>query len=382
MNKEQLEIIIRNYIDKFDYVNNEEHSEYYKWIAVRHFQANWDIDAKDFGEMFKEALGKSENLINNRIVQPSNGISFLCKEENGYMEEVRSEFKKLIANDNGDYDQRLGKIDSFIHNINAMLQKVAPGKWKYDQDKRSVIMYLSFIDPESNYMFKATCAKEFADCIEFGDDIGSGQTFSLKNYYRLCDELMNELHNHTELLGLLDEMLAEHEDNNGSYDKKLKDIDPSLHILVYDLMYCASTYELYDGMTIKKKSKASSMAQRREERKQQIEQLWNKIEEINEELEKTSAEIEGIGIPDCMGMTLKNIKYGQGEVKKQVGRYLTVQFGVDERKFAIPDAIAKGFLKTDVVEIVEKCKVLASLLEQQEKQVKEIRYINAQLEII
>ena len=356
MNREQLDKIIRNYIDKYDYLNNEEHSEYYKWIAVRHFQTHWNINANDFGEMFKEALRKSANLINNRTVQPSNGITFLCKEENGYMEEVRSEFKKLLADDNGDYVQRLGRIDSFIDNINGMLQEVVPGKWKYDQDRRSVVMYLNFIEPEDNYMFKSTCAKEFADCIEFGDTIGNGQTFSLKNYYRLCDELVDELHNQTELLGLLDEILVEHESDHGHYDMKLKDLDPSLHILAYDLMYCANTYKLYDGMITKKKSKSSSMAQRQEEEKQRIEQLTNKIEEINAELEKTSAEIDGIGIPDCKGLTLKHIKYGQGEVKKQEGRYLTVLFGVEERKFKLPDAIAKGFIKTDTVEIIEKCK--------------------------
>lgn len=48
MTKEQLEKIIRNYTDKFDYLNNEEHSEDYKWIAVRHFQIHWNIDANDF----------------------------------------------------------------------------------------------------------------------------------------------------------------------------------------------------------------------------------------------------------------------------------------------------------------------------------------------
>lgn len=380
MKKEQLEKIIRNYINKLDYLNNEEHSEYYKWIAVRHFQTHWNIDATNFGEMFKEALRRSENLIDNKSEHPSNGIFFLCKEENGHMEEVRLEFKKLLEHDKGDYVQRLWKIDSFIDNINAMLQKVAPGKWKYEQKRRAVIMYLSFIEPESNYMYKASCAKEFADCIEFGDDIGSGQTFSLMNYYRLCDELVDELHNHTELIELFNEILNKHEDENGLYEIKLQDIDSSLHILAYDLIYCASTYDLYDGMTIKRKPKASSMAQRQEERKQHIEQLSKKIEEIELELEKTSAEIEEIGIPDCVGLTLNNIKYGQGEGKMQERQYLTVQFGVGERKFKIPDAIAKGFLKTDAVEIVEKCKILASLFEQQEKKEKEIKHINTQLQ--
>ena len=32
--------------------------EKYKWIAVKHFQENWDIDALDFGAMFERATSK------------------------------------------------------------------------------------------------------------------------------------------------------------------------------------------------------------------------------------------------------------------------------------------------------------------------------------
>ena len=31
--------------------------EKYKWEAVKHFQVNWDIDAENFGDMFKKATG-------------------------------------------------------------------------------------------------------------------------------------------------------------------------------------------------------------------------------------------------------------------------------------------------------------------------------------
>ena len=79
MNTENLNKLIDNYIASFDIINNEEHQEYYKWEAVKHFKDNFDIDAPDFATMFKESVKLTYNLINNRIVQPTNGIVKLAE---------------------------------------------------------------------------------------------------------------------------------------------------------------------------------------------------------------------------------------------------------------------------------------------------------------
>ena len=41
--------------------------EEYKWIAVKWFQDNWDINATDFGEMFERATQKTANLLMSNI---------------------------------------------------------------------------------------------------------------------------------------------------------------------------------------------------------------------------------------------------------------------------------------------------------------------------
>lgn len=38
MNNENLNKLLENYIASFDVVNNEEHQEYYKWEAIKHFE--------------------------------------------------------------------------------------------------------------------------------------------------------------------------------------------------------------------------------------------------------------------------------------------------------------------------------------------------------
>ena len=42
MNTTNLDKVVQAYIDNFDYVNGDEHQEYYKWEAFN--LKNWDID--------------------------------------------------------------------------------------------------------------------------------------------------------------------------------------------------------------------------------------------------------------------------------------------------------------------------------------------------
>ena len=37
--------------------------EKYKWIAVQHFQENWNIEAEDFAAMLKESFSQTYNLL-------------------------------------------------------------------------------------------------------------------------------------------------------------------------------------------------------------------------------------------------------------------------------------------------------------------------------
>lgn len=37
--------------------------EMYKWEAVKYFQDHWDIEAENFGDMFKQATDKTFNLL-------------------------------------------------------------------------------------------------------------------------------------------------------------------------------------------------------------------------------------------------------------------------------------------------------------------------------
>ena len=149
------------------------------------------------------------------------------------------------------------------------MDKYYLGSHLYKQNSHSVSSYLFLYDSDHHYMYKATQSQVMADCIEFYDDWGSGDNINLHIYYRMCDEILAEIKNSPELLAT----------NQSRYDGNLKlkpgklHEDGELHILLFDLIYCAHVYDLYEGLVftrpkskekqliIEQKKKARSLKQ-------------------------------------------------------------------------------------------------------------------------
>jgi len=348
MNRENLNKLIANYVSNFDYINNKVNMEYYKWEAVKHFQDNWNIDAPDFAAMFKECLRESYNLINNRIVQPANGIIKLA--ENPELTDiVRQMFRDLLVDDNGDIEKRQDKIYAFLDKADELLNIHFKGSWKYAQDMRMVIFYLSFIEPNKNYMFKATQAKEFMYCIEFGKDFGSGENFSLRKYYEMCDELVAAIKETPELVQLHNERIT---------DKMWTDDD--YHILAYDIIYSAIVYNLYNNITIVKPTR--SKAQTHEQQVQaKRDELTSSLEQTNNELNEALQERTNYDEFSAKGLEVIHKTFGSGVVVAHNGNLLSIRFGEQEKRFQMPQGFSNGFLKTDSTEIMDMFNEMAVL---------------------
>ena len=71
------------------------------------------------------------------------------------------------------------KLEKFFVTSNELLTEYAPGSFLYKQDSHSVSAYLFLYDPDHNYMYKAMQSKVMADCIEFGNDWGTGNNIKL-----------------------------------------------------------------------------------------------------------------------------------------------------------------------------------------------------------
>lgn len=70
------------------YFPNHWDDEKYKWEAIKHFQEHWDIDAENFGEMFKQATEKTFNLLASGYAYPRGMITNFAKADDGATREM------------------------------------------------------------------------------------------------------------------------------------------------------------------------------------------------------------------------------------------------------------------------------------------------------
>ena len=336
MNSENLQIIFKNYVEKFDLMNDPKHDETYKWEAVQHFQDHWDIQVDDFGSMFKTAVKATDNLINNGVVQPTNGIVELAKHE---PDTVRSLFQVLYEDDQGDLIVRQKRIDEFVSTANLLLEKYAPGKWKFAQNTRTAIFYLSLKDPDENYIYKASQTSMFARCVEYGNEIGSGQSFKLQHYYFLCDWLVNELRNAPVVL----------EAHQKRFDRRIWP-DEKLHILAYDIIYCAVSYGLYENTVIKSRDKKGQIDH---ERQQQACVIQPQLFEIQSQLDAVQEQLSQFDHLSFSNLKVQHKRFGEGKVLAQEGAILTIKFSDGEKRLVLPDVFVNQTMLTEDPDIVE-----------------------------
>src|SRR5699024_5671913 len=72
INTEKLKPILEGYKAYFP---QHWEDEKYKWEAVQHFQDHWDIEAENFGDMFKQATEKTFNLLASGYSYPRTMIT-------------------------------------------------------------------------------------------------------------------------------------------------------------------------------------------------------------------------------------------------------------------------------------------------------------------
>lgn len=220
--------------------------------------------------------------------------------------------------------------------VNARIEKYVSGSWKYPQNRNSVIYYLNLWKPEENYIFKATEAVAWANCIEYGDDFGSGETFSLKKYYKMCDELLDEIKDNQELLKL----------HAKRTEKEATGYDDKLHILVYDIISCAHIYGFYRNIPISNTSIKERI--KKAANRQKIAELNEIILKAQESLKQVQIEIEPL--PDMTGKKVLHKKYGNGNVLEYENGHIKISFSEKDVTFQYPHAFVNGFLTCDEID--------------------------------
>ncbi len=303
MNRNHLQEIFSHYIDKFEIINNSTHMEYYKWRIAAKFRPMMDEALKasdaELPRKLNEVKKMTVNIIDN-YTSPFSGLSKFAEEE---PQTVRGMFQSLFSDyGKDDIDVKQEMIEEFLRNSRSLRDKYYPDSYLYKDDMHSVTAYKFLYDPDHNFLYKASHSRNFADCIEFYDDWGSGDAVNLEVFSRMCNEVIEEIRNSPELMKTAASRFAA--DRNNMYP------DLALHILVFDLIYCCSTYDLFDGIpyVVPKTSERKLMQEKKEKARMLSEELKNAEAELAglEEAEKFLADSY---IP---GTVIHHKTYGEG----------------------------------------------------------------------
>lgn len=342
MNRKSIDQIFKAYIDKFEYLNDSHNNENYKWHVICEYQRLFDIDAPDFASMLRKVQDATDNTIDS-YTQPFFGLVKIAEEE---PEPIRDAFRALYVPDGGDLAIRQSKIDAFLTKCNELVEKYYPGSYLYKNDQRSAMAYLFFNDPDNHYLYKATEAKYLASCVGFYDDWGSMSEFKLDVYHRFCDELIAEI---KATPALLDTHYSRFDAAKVSMHK-----DEPLHVLAFDIIYCAHTYGLYSGLDLTKVTAADRKLY--QERKAKAQELLAAVEKAEIDMQMlSSAKRYFTGLIQS-GAAVTHKMFGAVDVEAMDDGMLTLRIrkNGEQKRFGMLFSIANGFIKIDAVDFAEK----------------------------
>lgn len=343
MNRKNLNQIFDAYIQHFAVLNDSHNNESYKWSAIVDFQKAFDlsVSADGFAGMLKEAKDVTENLIDS-YTQPFHGLYELAKRE---PETVRAMLTALLEDDGGDLVARQEKIDNFLAECDQLVESYFPGSHLYKNDQRSAMAYLFLNDPDNHYLYKATEAKYLADCVGFYDDWGTMSNFKLEVFHRFCDELIEEIK-------ATPALMATHQSRFVDAKKPMHE-DEFLHVLVFDIIYCAHTYNLYSGLSFDKVTSADRKLY--QERKAKAQELAAALRKVEDEIVLLDEARTYFGKAITSGAAVTHKMFGPVVVESISDGFvsLKIQKNGEIKKFGLLNCIAGGFVKIDVPDFDE-----------------------------
>ena len=342
MNKEHLAKVFANYMEKFEVINSPKCDENYKWRIAYQFHDLVDPEHPDFPQRLKAAARLSANLIDggNRYCF-SALVTCAEKEPNA----VRVLYRELFAEDHGDLTLRQGKITRFIHEANRLTERLVSSNNMFMNDQRSAMAYLFFNDPDNHYLYKASEARDFASCVEFYDDWGSGEHFKLDVYYRMCDMIVEGIRNDSEMIRTHMSRYMEKDDTQVSGMHP----DNNYHILVFDIIYGAPAfrYNFYKGIpyeTITAEARKLHLDRVEKARRLQVE-----LSEAQTAMAKVLDAETYFRNLFSIGMQVRHKMFGSGEVVSVDDDSIAVLFSRknEVKSLRVMTTVLNGFLVAD-----------------------------------
>lgn len=205
--KDRFKFALENYKKDFPTWFAEEK---YKWEAVKCFQDNWNIDAKNFEGMLRRALSKTYNLLAS-----ANNFSaeMIIEFTKIFPEKVREMFSQL-------FDERkfvFERISEFKSTSDELLKdylKNTNSKYKnaksHYQTENSISTYLWLKYPNKYYIYKFTEVKTMSSFLNYHYLFKKGAyKDNIKNFLLFYDDISNEFKLDKQLVEMLKNNLTE-----------------------------------------------------------------------------------------------------------------------------------------------------------------------------
>lgn len=219
--KALLQKVLEQY--KRDFVLTRWEDEKYKWEAVKCFQDNWYVEADDFADMLTKSLSKTYNLLASANNFPAKMITEFAQTAS---EEVRSMFIVLFDERKDVYE----RIETFKMRSSMLLEQHSDGNRQHYQYENAITTYLWLRYPDKYYIYKYSEVKAVADVLKSGYYFKKGAyADNIRHFYRLYDEICQEIKGDTELVRLLKGKLTD-----SCYP------DPELRTLTLDVSFYIS----------------------------------------------------------------------------------------------------------------------------------------------
>lgn len=207
--------------------------EKYKWVAVKHFQENWKIDAGNFAEMLEQSLSQSYNLLQGGMYYASKMVCALAKVD---PEKMRSLFRTLF-NEDIPLAERLQPFrsgcDELLDVYRSQITRSPEKALNHYQDLRALCVYLSFRFPDKYFLFKYRMYTGFRKLVGWKETSQEKDPEIRKydNYAKMCQAVIEEIRADPEL----QEMQRRQLDREPDCYK-----DPEFHLLAQTIIFVSS----------------------------------------------------------------------------------------------------------------------------------------------
>ena len=154
---DNLQNTVSDLIEKYIAIleQNGDPDEGYKYSAIDTFRQNWNLEAKDFSQMFLNSFKGRQNLLFH------NSWGFIEKLAKEFPEETREMFRNLY-NESTEVSKRIAAFQRESENLLPKLQQsLNKSNIKTLQDERTISLYLAFRYPEKYILYKYDYYKNF-----------------------------------------------------------------------------------------------------------------------------------------------------------------------------------------------------------------------------